>query len=125
MMMPLRFAIVGTGAIASAYEAAFSRLELAKVTAVCDVRYSAAQNFAQRFGCDAYASPDYLVRYGNFDAAVICTPPATHESVATLLLNHGKHVLCEKPLATTVPSAWRMLEAARRNNVVLTMASKF
>ena len=125
MIVPLRFAIVGTGAIATAYEAAFENLSLGKVTAVCDVRYSAAQAFAQRLGCDAYASPEYLVRYGNFDAAVVCTPPATHEAIATLLLNHGKHVLCEKPLATSVPSAWRMLEAARRNNAVLTMASKF
>lgn len=125
MMLPVRFAIVGTGAIAGAYEAAFRRVELAKITAVCDVRYSAAQAFAQRIGCDAYASPEYLVRYANFDAAVVCTPPATHEAVSTLLLNHGKHVLCEKPLATTVPSAWRMLEAARRNDVLLTMASKF
>lgn len=124
-MIPLRFAIVGTGAIAAAYEAAFRTLELAKITAVCDVRYGAAQAFAQRIGCDAYASPEYLVRYGCFDAAVVCTPPATHEAVSTLLLNHGKHVLCEKPLATSVPSAWRMLEAARRNNVLLTMASKF
>lgn len=125
MMLPLRFAIVGTGAIASAYEAAFAGMSLAKITAVCDVRYSAAQGFAQRIGCDAYASPEYLVRYGNFDAAVVCTPPATHEAITTLLLNHGKHVLCEKPLATSVPSAWRMLEAARRNDAILTMASKF
>ncbi|HET6895107.1 MAG TPA: Gfo/Idh/MocA family oxidoreductase [Candidatus Baltobacteraceae bacterium] len=125
MKYPLRFAIVGTGGIAAAYEAAFRTLTRARVTAVCDVRMSAAEAFAGRIGCDAFASPEYLVRYGHFDAAVVCTPPATHEAVATLLLEHGKHVLCEKPLATTVPSAWRMLEAARRNDSVLTMASKF
>ncbi len=125
MRLPLRFAIVGTGAIAGAYEAAFRTMTRAKVTAVCDVRQSAAEAYAQRIGCDAYTSPEYLVRYGHFDAAVVCTPPATHEAVSTLMLENGKHVLCEKPLATNVPSAWRMLEAARRNNTVLTMASKF
>lgn len=125
MTAPLRFAIVGTGAIASAYEAAFRELSQARITAVCDVRFSAAEAFARRIGCDAYASPEFLARHGDFDAAVVCTPPATHEAIATLLLDRGKHVLCEKPLATSVPSAWRMLEAARRNNVTLTMASKF
>lgn len=125
MRPPLRFAIVGTGAIAAAYEAAFRELTTGRITAVCDVRFSAAEAFAQRIGCDAYSSPEFLARHADFDAAIVCTPPATHESVATTLLDRGKHVLCEKPLATSVPSAYRMLESARRNNVTLTMASKF
>lgn len=122
---PLSFAIVGTGTIAGAYEAAFKTLEHARVTAVCDTRPSAAEAFAHRIGCDAFASVESLALNGAFDAAIVCTPPATHESVAIALLEHGKHVLCEKPLATAVSSAWRMLESARRNDRLLTMASKF
>lgn len=125
MNVPVRFAIVGTGGIAAAYEAAFQTLSTTRVTAVCDVRPAAAEAFARRVGCDAYASVESLTMHGGFDAAVVCTPPATHESVACTLLENGKHVLCEKPLATSVPSAWRMLEAARRGNAILTMASKF
>lgn len=125
MNAPLRFAIIGTGAIAAAYEAAFQTLSNTTITAVCDVRPSAAEAFARRVGCDAYASVESLTMHARFDAAVVCTPPATHEAVATALLSEGKHVLCEKPLATSVPSAWRMLDAARRGNAILTMASKF
>lgn len=125
MNRPLRFALIGTGAIAAAYESAFKTIDRGRITAVCDVRPSAAEAFARRAGCDAFASVESLLMRAPFDAAIICTPPVTHESIARLLLEHGKHVLCEKPLATSVPGAWRMLESAKRGNALLTMASKF
>jgi predicted dehydrogenase len=59
------------------------------------------------------------------EAAIVCTPPAMHEAVSQALLSRGVHVLCEKPLSTTVESATRMLECANANGTVLTMASKF
>lgn len=121
----VRFAIVGAGAIAHAYEAAFKTLDEAAITAVCDVRSSAAEEYARRIGCDAYVSVEDLLTYAEFDAAVICTPPISHETLACLLLQAKKHVLCEKPLATNVASAHRMLEAARDSDMKLTMASKF
>jgi predicted dehydrogenase len=125
MNAQLKFAIVGAGAIAQAYEAAFRTLPSVGVSAVCDVRKDAAAALAERIGCRSYASIESLLRHTEFDAAVVCTPPSTHEQVAIQLLEHGKHVLCEKPLATTVPAAWRMLEAASRSGALLTMASKF
>jgi predicted dehydrogenase len=60
-----------------------------------------------------------------FDAAIVCTPPATHEPVACQLMQAGKHVLCEKPLAVSALEARRMLEVGMRSGVILTMASKF
>ncbi len=125
MRRPLRFAIVGTGGIASAYESAFAGMPEAQVVAVCDVRMDAAANFAARLGCAAYSSAEALASRRDVDAAIICTPPVTHEPIACILLQSGKHVLCEKPLAISVPSAWRMLETARSAGVIMTMASKF
>jgi predicted dehydrogenase len=124
-MNTLRFAIIGTGAIARAYEAAFSSLSQATIVAATDTNVVAASGFAQRNGCAAYSSVHELLRRAEFDAAVICTPPVSHEAVACALLQSGKHVLCEKPLAISSMQARRMLECARRNGVLLTMASKF
>ncbi|HEV3153369.1 MAG TPA: Gfo/Idh/MocA family oxidoreductase [Candidatus Baltobacteraceae bacterium] len=124
-MTPLRFALVGAGAIASAYEAAFKEIREAQIVAVCDVRPGAALEAAARIGCEAFTDPSKLAETIPLDAAIICTPPATHESIAIEFLRNGVNVLCEKPLATTVESAQRMLDAARRYNVLLTMASKF
>jgi predicted dehydrogenase len=119
------FAIIGTGAIARAYEAAFDGMEEGQIVAVCDVRLDAAEEYARRIGCCAFTSVEDLLAAGCFDAAVVCTPPAAHEAVTCLLLAAGKHVLCEKPLATNVASAHRMIEASQRSGTRLTMASKF
>lgn len=125
MNTPLRFALIGTGSIASAYEAAFNGLPRAQITAVCDVRREAALPFAKRLDCHAYTSVASLPRHNAIDAAILCTPPSTHEALAKSLLSHGIHVLCEKPLCTSVAGAYRMLQAAQSSGALLTMASKF
>jgi predicted dehydrogenase len=119
------FAIVGNGSIAQAYEQAFKGYMHAGIVAVCDVDPERAASFAARIGCDAYTDIEALTPDIGVEAAVICTPPATHEELSISLLSRGIHVLCEKPLATTVASASRMLEAARSYGPILTMASKF
>ncbi|MGC1985981.1 MAG: Gfo/Idh/MocA family oxidoreductase, partial [Candidatus Cybelea sp.] len=111
-MKELRFAIIGAGAIARAYEAAFRELKGATVVAVCDTNGAAAQELASRIGCEAYSLLPALLRKSNFDAAIVCTPPVTHESITCKVLQSGRHVLCEKPLAITVNSARRMLAVA-------------
>ena len=124
-MKKLRFAIVGAGAIARAYEAAFQQTRSAKIVAVCDVRLASAQEYADRVGAKAYSSVQALLSETDFDAAIVCTPPVSHETITCELLKSGKHVLCEKPLAITVGAARRMLAAAEQSGTILTMASKF
>src|SRR5581483_6392442 len=97
----------------------------AKIAAVCDVLEPAAEELARSAACPSFRSVSDLVSGVDFDAAVVCTPPATHEDVACRLLRAGKHVLCEKPLAIDVGGAKRMLDAARQSGTILTMASKF
>ncbi|MGC1381408.1 MAG: Gfo/Idh/MocA family oxidoreductase [Candidatus Baltobacteraceae bacterium] len=124
-MSTLRFAIVGAGAIARSYESAFKDVRDAEIVAVCDVNAAAAEAFAGRVGCEAYSSLQALVDRAEFDAAVVCTPPVSHEAVTSLLSQYRKHVLCEKPLAVSARQARRMIEMANRHGVILTMASKF
>lgn len=124
-MKELRFAIIGAGAIARAYEAAFRELKGATVVAVCDTNGAAAEELASRIGCEAYSLLPALLRKSSFDAAIVCTPPVTHESITCKILQSGRHVLCEKPLSITVNSARRMLAVAEHAGMVLTMASKF
>src|SRR5262249_10236150 len=60
-----------------------------------------------------------------FDAAVVCTPPNTHEEIALSLIRRGVNVLCEKPFTLDSNSARRMIDAASKAGLILTMASKF
>lgn len=122
---PIRFALVGAGAIAQSYAQAFAATELAKLVAVIDVRAAAAEELARRLDCRALDHWETAQSAVAFDAAIVCTPPNTHGPISIGLMEQGVHVLCEKPLAIDTFTAARMFEAAKRAGVVLTMASKF
>jgi len=125
-MTPVKFALIGAGGIAQSYIQAFEGYPHAKLAAVVDVRPEAARALAERAVCPAYTDLDALLANGpECDAAIICTPPNTHEEIGMALLNRGMHVLCEKPFTLDSASARRMIEAAGRAGVLLTMASKF
>lgn len=126
MSNPTRFVLIGAGGIAQSYVQAFENHPDAKLVAVCDVRSEAAEALAERAVCPAYTSHLALSEGGpEFDAAIVSTPPNTHESIVLHLVDRKIHVLCEKPFTLTTPSAERMIAAAKTNNVLLTMASKF
>ncbi|WP_162864470.1 Gfo/Idh/MocA family protein, partial [Escherichia coli] len=56
------------------------------------------------------------------DTVVICTPNKFHADLSIEALNHGVHVLCEKPMAMTTEECDRMIEAANKNHKLLTVA---
>lgn len=126
MKRKLKYGIVGAGRIAQSYAQAFESCETAEMVAVADVEIEAARALAENFeGCRSFSSYEAMADASSLDAVVICTPPATHEEISLCFLKRKVHVLCEKPLSIGVASARRMLTAAEREGVMLTMASKF
>jgi predicted dehydrogenase len=121
----LRFPLIGAGAIAQSYVAVFSGLRYAHVVGVADPALERARKVAEALSCPAFASHDELLRDLEVDAAVICTPPATHLEVGLDLLERGVPVLCEKPLALDHASARKLVDASTAAGVPLTMAAKF
>ena len=69
--------------------------------------------------CQAPILADYHDLFGQIDAAVVATPTRFHHRVSLDLLEHGIHLLIEKPLATTVAEADEVLAAARRNGAMV------
>lgn len=126
MNSQVRFALIGAGGIAQSYVQAFENHPDAKLVAVCDLRPEAAEALAERAVCPAFTSHEALTERGPaIDAAIVSTPPVTHEEITTHLANNKIHVLCEKPFSLTTASAERMIASAESNQVKLTMASKF
>jgi len=125
MERKLRFGLVGAGRIGHAYAQAFESAEAAKLIATADVRDEAAQALAHQAGCAAFDTYQAMQRKAELDAVLICTPPVTHPELALYFMDHGVHVLCEKPFAIDVAHAKLMLAASKRNCVAVTMASKF
>ena len=112
-MTALRSAIVGSGFVARAHAVAVRDLG-GTVVAVCSRTRAGAQLLADEIGnVTAYDSLDGLLRGEAVDVVHVCTPNALHADQALLALEHGTHVVCEKPLATTTAESGRMLEALK------------
>lgn len=117
MSHPFRVGIVGCGNIADNHFQSYSALPDVEIAGVCDVDLGRAQAFAAGRGIvQAVGSVRELIALG-IDALSVCTPHPTHEAVVTEAAAAGVHVLCEKPVATDVAAAERMVLAAERHNV--------
>lgn len=114
-MKQLKTAIFGTGFIGRVHLDAVRRLESVEMAAIADTNVGVAQQLGAGFAIPMVAD-DYRDILNNpaIDAVHICTPNAQHFSMAIDALNAGKHVACEKPLATTVEEAEELVALAAK-----------
>ncbi len=116
----VRWGIVSTGHIAGVFAEALSFAENAELAAVASRDLPRAKSFADRFSIPkAYGTYKELAADPNVDIVYIASPHAFHLQHATLCLNRGKHVLCEKPMAMNYEEAKEMVRVARRNKLFL------
>ncbi len=120
----LRVAIIGAGAVAlDAHLPAWLSRSDSVVVAVADPMAEAlAATAAWRDVRRRVADYRLLLDDREIDVVDICAPSALHAAMATQALEAGKHVLCEKPMATTRAGAASMLDAARRTGRKLMIA---
>jgi predicted dehydrogenase len=113
----VRVGVIGTG-VGVAHIEALQRVDGAAVTAVCSARHERAAEVARRYAIP-FATGDYraLIDSG-VDAVVIATPPGLHAPIGLDAIATGKHVLCEKPLATCLADARALRDAAQRAGIV-------
>ena len=78
-----------------------------------------AADFAAQYGAEGVGSYRALVERDDIDIVTICTPSGAHLEPTIMAAEHGKHVLCEKPLEVTLPRLDRMIEVCRRRRVLL------
>jgi phthalate 4,5-cis-dihydrodiol dehydrogenase len=113
----LRVGIAGLGVASSQVLPAFGDNAPYALVAGADVRPEARAAFEQRYGKPAVASVEELARRPDIDAIWIATPNTLHAEHAVCAARHGKHVICEKPIAITLEECDRMIEEADRNGV--------
>lgn len=115
----IRIAIVGTGGMANAHAGAYNKMPGCRVVAGVDVDPARLQAFCDRHGiAGRYASVRELLKSCDFDAASVVTPDVFHVPCALPLVQAGKHVLCEKPIAPTAPEGRKLVNAAAKSGVI-------
>jgi len=120
----LKVAVVGAGFVAQKrHIPAFLRLRrYVSLTAVCDLNYELAKEVAKKFGIpNAYSDLKEMLSKEQPDIVDVCTPPGAHAPVAIEAMEAGSHVLLEKPMASSLADCDKMIEAAKRNNVKLSV----
>lgn len=116
-MSRLRVAVIGAGHLGRIHAKLLGSVEGAQLVAISDPIESARLRAAEMFSVDTYA--DYHDLIDTIDAAVIAAPTDAHAEIATDLLKAGKHLLVEKPLATTAADADRLHQLAESKHLTL------
>lgn len=115
----LRIGIIGAGGIARVHAASYRKLENCQLVAVADVDAERGERLASEVGATYYPTAAQLLAEGAVDAVSVCLPHALHVDVTLQAAAAAKHVLCEKPIATSLADADRMIDACRAAGVRL------
>jgi len=119
-MEKVGFGVIGTGIFGENHAVVYSRLPGAELVAVCDVNAERARAVGEKYGARAvYTDYRELLRNPDVQAVSVATPDFAHRDIAVAAAQAGKHILCEKPLATSVKEAQDIVNAAKKAGVKL------
>nr|WP_243125672.1 MULTISPECIES: Gfo/Idh/MocA family oxidoreductase [unclassified Clostridium] len=122
-MKKLNVGLVGAGFMGKAHSVGLSMMPMLfwpapavpVLKTICDIVPEIAADAKDRFGFEKYCTNwEDIVNDPEIDVVSICTPNNSHAEIAVAALNAGKHVLCEKPIASTLEDAKAMVEAAEQ-----------
>lgn len=124
-MKTVRFAVIGTNFITDRFLRAASACETFQLSAVYSRTMKRAREYADQYGAEyTYDSLEDLAASTKVDAVYIASPNFAHAAQSIQMMNGGKHVLCEKPVASNYIEFLQMKDAAQKNNVVLMEAMR-
>jgi len=117
-MKKIKVAIVGTGFIGPAHLEALRRLPNIEVSALCEVSIDLAKEKAELLGIANAYTFEEMLKDPEIDVVHICTPNFLHFSQSKAALLAGKHVICEKPLATKIEEAEELVALAKEKGLI-------
>jgi len=113
----VKVGIIGVGYLGMQHARIASYLEEAELKAVADIDFKKALEIGNRHGVNYYQNFEDML--DEIDAGIVATPTSEHFQVAMKLLQHGKHVLVEKPITETIEQAEQLVDVARKNGLIL------
>lgn len=116
-MSKLRTAVIGAGYLGKFHAEKYAQLPTSELVAVCDLNLARATDVATPL--HTRAIDDYRTLIGQVDAVSIVTPTADHATTAAFFLEHGVHVLVEKPITLSTHAADQLIQLARQHHVLL------
>ena len=121
----IRFGIIGTNFITDNLLAAAQKCPEFQLKAVYSRSMDRAREFAAKYGAElTFDDLEAFASCKEIDAVYVASPNCFHAPQSILMMEHGKHVLCEKPVASNLKEFQEMKAASQRNGVVLLEAMR-
>src|SRR5438270_723017 len=115
----MKLLIIGTGSMARSHALAFKKERGIDLVAAVETNAERLAAFANEHEIpNSFSDLDKAIAWGVFDAAANVTPDPVHYPTTMKLIAAGKHVLCEKPLATEYRLAKEMADAAEKAGLI-------
>lgn len=115
----IKVAIVGLGIISRNHLEAIERNEHVTLVSVAEINISVAKEIGTTYGINYYLDYKEMAEKEEFDAVILNLPHYLHCEVSVYFLERGIHVLCEKPMATSVEECDKMIEASEKSGAKL------
>ena len=118
-MTGINVGVIGVGAMGYNHARVYSKLDEANLIAVSDVSERTLKKVSEKYNAKSYSNYDDLLNDSEIQVVSVCVPTTHHHNVVMDAIEHGKHVLVEKPIAFTLEEAKEMIEAAHKKGVIL------
>jgi predicted dehydrogenase len=118
-MKTLNIGVIGLGAIGQKHCQVLSEIRQANIVALADINEDVLEKTAKTCQAEPYKDYKKMIQHPGLDAVVVATPDDLHREPCVLAAEAGKHVLVEKPIATTEEDAQAIIDAADQANVKL------
>jgi UDP-N-acetyl-2-amino-2-deoxyglucuronate dehydrogenase len=115
----LGFGIIGTGSIAKLHAACVEKISDATLLGVWSKTKSRAQAVADDFNCPVYWEIDQLLKHPEIQVVIVCNESGLHGQTIAQLARAGKHILCEKPLETSLEKIDKIAQDLKSHPVKL------
>ncbi len=117
MQKPVRVAVIGAGKLGSKHAEVYAKMPGIELVGICDIHESKAKDAARH--CRTTAYTDHRDLLDKVDAASVVVPSHKHHAVSKDFLEHGKHLLIEKPITTDLAEADDLLKLAERHRCLV------
>jgi len=117
----LNVAVIGVGNMGKHHARIYSSLKDANLVAISDINEKVGEEIAKKFNCKYYKNYKEMIEREELDVVSIAVPTRLHKKVALDIISKGINVLIEKPIASTLKEAHKIIEEAKKNKIKLTV----
>ena len=115
----MRIGVIGLGNMGKNHVRNYVNLDIAELTAVCDISSEQTEYFSKKYTCKGFTDINEMIASDCVDAVSITSPTTTHYKLAKLCLENGIHVLVEKPITNNLSEAQELIDLAKSNGKTL------